>query len=507
MANQSINIRPGVGILGLFPNMNYRAWYALGELVDNALDSYLLNRQRLTTAEDDYQLRVVIEVTSQDEGFIRVWDNAAGIDAKAYQRAFVTAEPPPDSAGLSQFGIGMKSASCWFAREWRVRSKALGERIERTVEFDVPEIIRNNIEKLSAVTASAPHHEHFTEVRLWNLYKPPQTQTVSKMRRHLASMYRQFLRSGELLLEFNGEALEHKDPKVLVAPYHRNGTKPKKWEKEVDFTLPTGERVTGLAGIRERGSTREAGLSLYRHRRLIVGSGDETYRPAEVFGGSNSYRYQRIFGELNLDDFEVSHTKDSFIWEDKEAAVLQGLRKALDKPPLPLLDQAEGFRARNAPRNIAAAASKAVETTAARLPEAAETIGDQSVHDPDGRAPPPKYRTKEIAASQTMELVIKGEPWGVSIETTVDPAATEWLTIRDKPKNSRKARQLGILVSLSHPFTQRFGGATAEDIEGLVRIAVGLAVAETTAREAGVAMSGTIRRNLNELLGNVLARQ
>lgn len=193
MAKNAINIRPGVGILGLFPSMNYKAWYALAELVDNAIDSYLSKGDELRKAEgEDYRLRIVIEVDAKDGGLIRVWDNAAGINVKDYQRAFVTAEPPPESGGLSQFGMGMKSASCWFAREWRVRSKALNEKVLRTVEFDVPMIIRDNIETLNATTDPAPTDQHFTEVRLWNLYKPPQTQTVGKMRRHLASMYRHF---------------------------------------------------------------------------------------------------------------------------------------------------------------------------------------------------------------------------------------------------------------------------------------------------------------------------
>src|SRR5690242_20084133 len=110
--SDSINIRPGVGILGLFPNMNYRAWYALAELVDNAIDSYLRNKAKIRKVEgDDFVLRIVVDVEGRDGGTVRVWDNAAGIASVDYGRAFITAEPPVDSAGLSQFGIGMKSAS------------------------------------------------------------------------------------------------------------------------------------------------------------------------------------------------------------------------------------------------------------------------------------------------------------------------------------------------------------------------------------------------------------
>ena len=77
---------------------------------------------------------------------------------------------------------------------------------------------------------------------------------------------------------------------------------------------------------------------------MIQGSGDDGYRPSVIFGASNSYRYQRVFGELHLDGFEVSHTKDGFRWDENEQPFLELLREHLDCEDLPLLKQAEGYR-------------------------------------------------------------------------------------------------------------------------------------------------------------------
>ena len=44
--------------------------------------------------------------------------------------------------------MGMKSAACWLARQWSVRTKALHEPIERAVAFDVTDIVQNRIEEL-----------------------------------------------------------------------------------------------------------------------------------------------------------------------------------------------------------------------------------------------------------------------------------------------------------------------------------------------------------------------
>src|SRR5215217_7526244 len=130
-----VNIRPGVNMLSVLRHLNYKAWYALAEFVDNAVQSYVLHKQELQLLYPGYKLRVSIEISPLDGGTITVSDNAAGIAYADYDRAFRPAALPPDRTGLSEFGMGMKSAACWFARDWKVRSSALGEPFEGEVQF------------------------------------------------------------------------------------------------------------------------------------------------------------------------------------------------------------------------------------------------------------------------------------------------------------------------------------------------------------------------------------
>jgi hypothetical protein len=67
-------------------------------------------------------------------------------------------------------------------------------------------------------------------------------------------------------------------------------------------------------------------------------------------------------------------------------------------------------------------------------------------------------------------------------------------------------RQVAVRLALAHPFVERFAGADFANIEPMLRIAAGLGLAETAARDAGVRMSSTIRRNLNDLLRNALSK-
>src|SRR5262249_49473237 len=146
-----------------------------------------------------------------------------------------------------------------------------------------------------------------------------------------ASIYRVFLRDGTLELTYCGDTLTYDDPPTLCAPYYRTpAAAPVLWRKDIDFDFGQGQRARGFAALREKASVSGAGFALFRRNRLIQGSADEGYRPEAIFGKSNSYRYQRLFGELHLEGFEVSHTKDGFRWEEHEDTFLELLHEHLN---------------------------------------------------------------------------------------------------------------------------------------------------------------------------------
>src|ERR1700693_624044 len=147
-----VSIRPGVVILSVLRHLNYKAWFAMAEFVDNSLQSYLQNREKLERLHGkEFRLRVEIEVERADEVRVRIRDNAAGIATSAYARASRPAELRSDRTGLSEFGMGMKSAACWFAPQWRVRTSALGEPVEKTITLDIDTIVRGDIEELDVI--------------------------------------------------------------------------------------------------------------------------------------------------------------------------------------------------------------------------------------------------------------------------------------------------------------------------------------------------------------------
>ena len=380
---ERIAIRPGVSVLSVFRYLNYQPWFALAEFVDNAVQSSRANAEALLAAHgSDWKLKVSIEIDTAPPGRISIRDSAAGINAADFPRAFRPAVVPPDSSGLSEFGMGMKSAACWFASRWHVRTKALGEAVERTVKFNIDEIVSDELETLDIHKLNAPRRDHYTEVVLESLHHVPVGRTIGKMKEHLTDIYRVFLRDGSLEISFNGDSLRYDEPTVLSAPYVRE---PKAgdqvWRKTIKFRCGRGQSVKGFAALRDPGNHAKSGFALFRRGRLIQGSGDEGYRPAEIFGTGGSYRHLRLFGELHLEGFDVSHTKDGFRWNENEQRFVSLLKERLDSDELPLLHQADNYRALAARRDRTTAAVTALTRTGdvieRVLPELLEKIEEE----------------------------------------------------------------------------------------------------------------------------------
>jgi hypothetical protein len=501
MRSESVEIRPGVGVLALLSSMNYKPWYALGELVDNALASFLSNRKALAK-KPFRQDHVTVKISfDRGAGEIAVSDDAAGIAAADVARAFRPAEPPPDRTGLAQFGIGMKSSACWYSNRFSVTSTALGEVVSRTVEFDVPAIVDGQIGELPIELEAAAAEEHGTTLTMSDLHRPiPSGMTLGKVRRYLASIYRHFLREGLLVLEVGGIPVVYDEPEILRAPRWDggNGGRNKRWRKDLEIELLSGRKVTGWAALRAKGSTSEAGLALLFRGKVVVGAGgpagdvEDLFRPAEVFGSPNSFVSQRLFGELDVSAMQVAHSKDAIFWDGEEEAFLAALKKELDKGATPLLKMALGHRSTERGAVVDRQLSDAVDSTVAAA-DGSEGGGE----DPPAEDDAPE--TSEQSASGRFKLRVPGSTVDVSFAVVVG-SGRSWIRVLDDGEGHV------IEVDRAHPFMQSFAHLPGQEVEPVLRLAVALGMAEIEARHAGASEAAGLRARLNQLLRGPLAQ-
>lgn len=508
---KSVPIRPNSSILAVLSHLNYKAWYALAEYVDNSVQSYAKHREELRRLEGEtYRLKVDITI-NPEEGIIVVRDNAAGIAASEFKNAFKPAQPPADRSGLSEFGMGMKTASCWFGHRWTVRTSALGEAVERTVRFDVEQIKATEVEELSIEEEPAEPGSHFTEIVL-ECYpnKIPQRRTLGKVKDHIRSMYRRFTGRGDLLLKVNGEVMDYEEPEVLVYPVVDSDGEPTndiqvRWQREFSFEFGERGRAAARVGILRRGDTSRAGFSLFRRNRLIVGSADETYRPQEVFGRSNSYAYQRVFGDIDIDGVDVTHTKDGFEWQDYEEEFIEKLIEELQDPALDILRQADWYRVKIRMRNESDILRDQTNRVADSVQDALQNkVGPDMAPAAKGEEPQPPP-AEELSVVPTVnvrqfEVQLDDLTWRVKVEVTDDPAVGEFVEVAQR-EESPGISDISYRLSLQHPFVRKHLGVFNENLDLFYRMAAAVAVAEAAAITGG--NTGQARR-MRRYIGRVL---
>lgn len=315
MMAKTINIRPTTSVYATYKNIKYDPWTAIAEFVDNSTQSYYDNAERLEATKywDGLDVRITYEKNNNGDILV-IQDNAYGMDFNDFKRAIML-DSPPKKASRSEFGMGLKTAACWFGLMWSVESTELGSNIKYKATVDVEALQKYKDEEITVEEIPCSPKDHGTIIRIWKLNRTMSSRQIGKTKDQLRGMYRVDLRTGKIHIFYNDESLQYETPKILEETLPDGSVKV--WKEDVSFNvLCNGKEypVNGFIAIRDEGSVSGAGFTLIRYGRVIVGGYENAYRPEEVFEKSNSFIYQRLFGELNMDGWPVTQTKDSFDW-------------------------------------------------------------------------------------------------------------------------------------------------------------------------------------------------
>jgi hypothetical protein len=320
-----MKLRLGNHAILAYRRLPYRPWYALAEFVDNSTDAYLRagNRDLLDAAfQNDEAGRLQVEVTyDRDRGLVRIGDNSMGMSLAELEAAMVIGEEPITTAGRSEFGMGMKTAAIWFADRMDIRTKKLGDSNEYRTTIDVLKFAEGD-DSLELRTTPKPENLHYTYIELSGLQRRLGVSAMTKTREFLGSIYRHDLRSGLMELTVNGEFVVPPTSKEDDAFLKRSDGSPV--VVDVGPMDINGKTVYGWIGVLRPGHTgrNRAGIALIRHGRTVRGWID-SWRPEEIFGDArNDLLNQRVTGELYVDAFKASHTKDAIDWEADEEEIL-----------------------------------------------------------------------------------------------------------------------------------------------------------------------------------------
>ena len=369
LVGQKVSIDIGPKMFRRFEDLPNTVSHVLAEFVDNALQSSRDHYKELLALDPSYKLNVNIEIfwdENEAKGAQRlakrfiITDNAAGIDINHYKHAFKSAETPDDNSGLNEFGMGLKTAACWLGETWSVRTKALGEPVERIFRFDINEVTDNELKELPYKIRPKSPEEHGTIIEIEATTKNiPTYKSLDKIRTEIASIYRNSLRKEELDILVNDYPLEFVDYHILHAPFQRKQDEPSRdWRYDVNFKFGKYKASGFIAILRDINSLQN-GLVLSRRGRVIIGAeSDGRYFPKILFGAPGNFKYKRLFGELELEGFAVSFNKNDIQDKDNLEMLMEALRDEIrEKDPL-FFTQADEYRSDTTSKQVKKLVSK-----------------------------------------------------------------------------------------------------------------------------------------------------
>ena len=495
-----MELKLGPEIVSSYKRLAYEAWYALAEFVDNSTQAYFNNKKALEAIRKNKKPFVTVKITTEKEakgGFLRIEDDSIGMSEKELLNAVHIGRPPIDTRGRSRYGLGLKTGACWFGDLWTITTKKLGEKVRYKVTFDVNKVANGNL-NLPTVETAAPASEHGTTIEIRDLHRNLSPRTLTKVKTYLSSLYRRDLAAGMLCLEINGEKLKWErnfEDRILKL---QNGKLAK-----TNFKFKVGKKtVEGWAAVLEKGARSDAGFSILQSNRVILGW-PACYKPSSVFGnqegGVNDLVNQRLFGELILEEFEVSHTKDQILYEDGE---MEDLEAQLREKVEDLRQLAQSHRkTQNANTKKATPAQR----NAALNQMEDEMKSDALADFLKTFEPPPPDLIEKTNAALVRSVTAKSKP---DLKTKINKTAVLIYLVQDMSpydpyvliESTKSSVQVIVILNLNHPHWTQL--TSQESIYNFIRHCTYDGVAESKA----FAKLGKLEPNTIKLLKDNLLR-
>jgi len=487
-----LEMKIGLDAITSYKRLAYTPWHALAEFVDNSTQSYFDNKAILDAelAKNGEILEVAIAY-ERDAGELRISDNSIGMSLEDLDHALHVALPPKNTSGRSKYGMGLKTAACWLGNVWTIKTKKLGETVEHHVTINVEKIASGEgALEYAAITNRSPD-KHFTLIEISDMNRSFHGRTLGKIRDFLSSMYREDFRAKRLKLLWNGATLEWKD----VDDRLLRAVDGKVYKKSFSFDVD-GKNVRGWVGILDKGGRADAGFSVIHCGRVVRGWPDN-WRPSSLYGqlqGSNDLVNQRLVGEIHLDGFEVSHTKDDILWlGDQEERVEAELLKHCGDYRQTALDRRKGDDDERGPTetetNVAIDELKKELTS----PEMIDLIELEAVPAPD------------IVDSQAQTIAKSISEFEPTFSTKISALGVKGFLRNDMSPNdpyvthdSALNDEVSIIINQCHPHWKQLKGS--DGVLNYLRHCVYDGIAEWQAKHKAAALSPNTIKYLKDKL-------
>lgn len=337
--NNFIDIQPPTSIYSTYSRLTYTLWHAIAEFVDNSTASYFLNKEKIqTNYENNYILKIYItyykDSFNKKNNYLEITDNAYGMEFNDFRRAIQLNAKPENTNYRNEFGMGLKTAACWFGKNWEIKTTQLNSKNEYSLNFDLNYLEKSNNKEISFNVKEVDCKSHYTQIKISDLNRYVRTSRQrKKIIEQISSMYRCDLREKNIEIRYvekhqlkdktikfeDGKneyknleevpSLSYEKPKIRIDDKNEQ-----EYFQAIQETIEYENfkyKINGFVAILDTGSRENAGFTLIRRGRVI----ESNYRPKDIFGDAGTYVYQRLFGEIHMDSWPVMQAKNCFDWD------------------------------------------------------------------------------------------------------------------------------------------------------------------------------------------------
>ena len=508
--NYELNIQPQASVLGVFSRLNYKAWYAIAEFVDNSTESFYSN-EAVLKKNGIHSITVNINYDF-DSNILTIVDDAFGMELEDFSRAVLLDSKPQRQGGRNEFGMGLKTAASWFGNIWSVTSTQFGSENQYHTEVNIQELKDKKVNSVKITKTNCSKNDHGTTIIIKNVTKKiDASRTKGKIIQLLESMYRRDLNSGKVNIWFNDTLLHFDEYGCLQF-------REKTWRKDIDFEFEfDGEmhHVKGFVGILANGGFGKSGFALFRRGRVVIGGEDQNYKPGFIFGQAQNPISHKLFGELDLDDFPVNQAKDGFVWDDGlEITFLEELKvKIQDYIDIAKMTNKERAKEEEFSQSSSDTVQQHVQSFADALSSAnsgqEESVSDVQTSEQTEIIQFEQYlqssnntEEKKVGAKRTYPIqindVVKKDfvvEWSIGTKVY-------WINAEE----SEDGNTINIVININHPFFKPY--SNNEDFKVVLeKFVISFVVAEQQAKltsdREGYVRASTIRHKMNEFLSKV----
>jgi len=240
---------------------------------------------------------------------------------------------------------------------------------------------------------------------------------------------------------------------------------------------------------------------LLRRGRVVVGAEtDGRYFPKCLSGSTGTFRYKRLFGELELDGFQVSFNKNDIQDKENLDALMEALKGEIHTKEFDLYNQAEEYRLDDTRKQIKKIVSKHNSSpkdnrTTISIDTTPKQESGQTATSTMGAANPsvliPQQETPIVLGEYDDSYKIDGKNYTLKVQFVDSGADLFWVDVKQKNENIIICQ-----INTGHIFFQHFGKPSDSDVAILKTIAI----AKFTARESGQDSATDLFNYFNEYI-------